>query len=86
VATAAYGLPGRPLANPYLGQLARRLCLFQQMRLAESKDGYEGLVDAPLLFWSHPAHKLAESSGIDGPDLLNQYPGGLPEQVDSGAE
>ena len=56
------------------------------MRLAESKDGDEGLVDAPLLFWSHPAQKLAESSGIDGPGLLNQHPGGLPEQVDFGAE
>jgi hypothetical protein len=56
------------------------------MRLAQSKDGHEGLVDAPLLFWSHPARKLAESSGIDGPDLLNQHPGGLPEQVDFGSE
>lgn len=56
------------------------------MRLAEAKDGHEGLVDAPLLFWSHPAYKLAESSGIDGPDLLNQDPGGLSQQVDLGAE
>ena len=60
--------------------------LFRQMRLAEAKDGDEGLVDAPLLFWTHPAYKLAESSGIDRPDLLNQDPGDLSHQVDLGAE
>jgi len=41
------------------------------MRLAESNDGHEGLADAPLLFWTHPARKLAEPSGIDRPGLLN---------------
>jgi hypothetical protein len=84
--TAAQGLPGRLLANPYLGQVAWHLCLFRQMRLAESKDGDEGLVDAPLLFWSHLAHEVTEASGVDGADLLNQDANGLPEQVNLRAE
>jgi hypothetical protein len=54
--------------------------------LAEPKDGHEGLVDTPLLFWAHPADDFTEPSGVDGPDLLNQNTGGLPEQVDLGTE
>jgi hypothetical protein len=45
--TSAHGL----LANLCLGRVAWHLWLFRQMRLAEAKDGDEGLVDAPLLFW-----------------------------------
>jgi hypothetical protein len=52
------------------------------MRLAQSKDGHESLVDAPLLLRAHPAHKLAEPGDVDRADLLNQDAGGLPEQVD----
>lgn len=54
--------------------------------LAEPKDGHEGLVNTPLLFWGHPAYKLTQSSRVDGPGLLNQDAGALPEQVDLRAE
>ena len=54
--------------------------------LAEPKDGHEGFVNTPLLFWAYPAYELTEPSGVDGPDLLNQHAGGFPEQVDLGTE
>ncbi len=57
---------------------------WRKMWLAQPKDRREGLVDTPLFFRSHPAHKLAEPSGIDGADLLNQHPGGRPSRSISG--
>jgi hypothetical protein len=39
-----------------------------------------------LLFWAHPAHDFTEPSSVNGPDLLNEDAGGLPEQVDLRAE
>lgn len=39
--------------------------------LAESEDGREGLVDAPLLVWADSAHQIAKPSGVDRSDLLN---------------
>lgn len=56
------------------------------MLLTEPKDCHEGLIDAPLLLWAHPAHEVPEPSGVDGADLLNQDAGGLSEQVDLGTE
>jgi hypothetical protein len=58
----------------------------RSLALSESKDGHEGLVDTPLLFWTYPAHEFAESPGVDGADLFNQDASGLPEQVDLGTE
>ena len=54
--------------------------------LAESQDGHQGLVDAPLLLRAHPAHELTESPSVDRADLLNQDAGGLAKQVDLGPE
>src|ERR1022692_3079409 len=45
-------------------QLARFL-------LAESQDGREGFVDAPLLVRADPAHQIAKPSDVDCADLLN---------------
>jgi hypothetical protein len=52
------------------------------MRLAQSKDSQEGLVDPPLLLKAHPAYELTEPGRVDSAGLLNQDAGGLPEQVD----
>jgi hypothetical protein len=54
--------------------------------LAKPKDGHEGLVNTPLLFRAYSAYEFTEPSGVDGPDLLNQNAGGLPEQVNLRAE
>ena len=57
-----------------------------QMRLAETEDGHQGLIDAPLLLGGHPGHEITKSSGINGTDLLDQDAGGLAEELDLGAE
>jgi hypothetical protein len=56
------------------------------MRLAEPKDGHQGLIDTPLLLRAHPAHEFAKPSRVDGAELFNQDTGGLAEQLDLGAE
>ncbi len=56
------------------------------MLLTKPKDRHEGLIDAPLLLRAHSAYELPEPPGVDSADLLNQHAGGLPEQVDLGAE
>jgi hypothetical protein len=56
------------------------------MRLAEPKDGHQGLIDTPQLLRVHPAHEFTEPSGVDRADLLDQDAGGLTEQVDLGTE
>ena len=56
------------------------------MLLAEPKDGHQGLVDAPLLLRTHPAHEFTKPSCVDRTDLLNQDAGGLTKQVDLGPE
>ena len=50
--------------------------------LAESQNGRESFVDAPLLFKGDPAHKVSKPSRVDGSDLLNQDAAGLVEQHD----
>ena len=55
-------------------------------RLAESQDGREGFVDAPLLFRGDPAYKISEPSCVDGSDLLDQDAADLIKQFDLGAE
>jgi hypothetical protein len=54
--------------------------------LAEPKDGHEGFVNTPVLLWAYPAYEFTGPSCADGPDLLNQDAGGLPEQVDLGTK
>jgi len=49
----------------------------RQMRLAEPKDGHQGVIDAPLLLRAHPAHEFTQPSCVDGADLLNQDTSGL---------
>jgi hypothetical protein len=39
--------------------------------LAESEDGREGFVDAPLLVWADFAHQIAKPASVDCADLLN---------------
>ena len=56
------------------------------MWLAESQDGHQGFVDAPLLLRAYPADEFTESPGVDCAHLLNQDAGGLPEKVNLGAE
>lgn len=54
--------------------------------LSKSQDGHEGFVDAPLLFWGEVSSEIAESPGVDGSHLLNEYPRGRPEQIDLRSE
>ena len=56
------------------------------MLLAEPKDGHQGLVDAPLLLRTHPAHEFTKLSWVDRADLLNQNTGSLTEQLDLRSE
>ncbi len=51
-------------------------------RLAESQDGRERFVDAPLLFGGEPADQVAKPPGVNCADLLNQDAGGLAEHRD----
>ncbi len=37
-----------------------------------AQDGREGFVDSPLLVWADPAHQIAEPSGLDRADLLDE--------------
>ena len=55
-------------------------------RLAEPKDGHQGLIDAPLLLRTYPAHEFTQPSCVDGTDLFNQDTGGLSKQLDLRAE
>src|SRR5713101_7373378 len=50
--------------------------------LAESEDGGQRLVDAPLLVWADSAHQIAKPSCGDCSDLLNKNTGGPTEQLD----
>lgn len=54
--------------------------------LAESRDGREGFVDAPLLFRGDPADQISKPSGVDGADLLNQDVDGLARATRSQGE
>jgi hypothetical protein len=61
----APGLPrGGHIKCGSASQLTRSL-------LAESEDGREGFVDAPLLVRADSAHQIAKPSGIDCADLLH---------------
>jgi hypothetical protein len=57
-----------------------------QMRLTQSEDGHQGLIDTPLLLRAHPAHKFTKPPCADGADLLNQDTAGLTKQLDLGPE
>ena len=56
------------------------------MRLAEPKDGHQGLIDTPLLLRAYLAHEFTKPPRVDSADLLNQDTGGLTEQLDLGPE
>ena len=56
------------------------------MRLAEPKDGHQGLIDTPLLLRAYPAHEFTKPPRVDRADLLNQNTGGLTEQLDLRSE
>ena len=56
------------------------------MRLAEPKDGHQGLIDTPLLLRAYPAHEFTKPPRIDSAGLLNQDTGGLTEQLDLRSE
>jgi hypothetical protein len=42
-----------------------------RIRLAQPKDGHEGLVNAPLLFRVHPADQITEPPSVNGADLFD---------------
>ena len=50
--------------------------------LPEAENGQQSLVDAPLLLWSHPAHKVAQAACVDCANLLHEDAGDLAQQVD----
>ena len=52
-----------------------------EVELAEAEDGKESLVDAPLLFWADVSDEFAKSGGVDCPDLFDEHPGCLAEQI-----
>ena len=56
------------------------------MRLTQSEDGHQGLIDTPLLLRAHPAHEFTKPPCVDGADLLNQDTGGHTKQLDLGPE
>lgn len=49
--------------------------------LAESQDGRECFVDAPLLVWREPADEIAKAPGVDGADLLDEDASCLAEEL-----
>ena len=44
----------------------------------ETQHGRQSFVNAPLLIWSDPAHKVAKPAGVDGADLLDENARSLP--------
>ena len=56
------------------------------MRLAETKDGQQGFVYAPLLFGADPSYPVSQPAGVDGADLLHKHAGLLAKHVDLGTE
>jgi len=49
--------------------------------LAKTEDGEESFVDAPLLLRANVADELAQSACVDCPDLFDEHPGCLAEQI-----
>jgi hypothetical protein len=60
--------------------------MLDTMELAKTEDGEESFVDAPLLLGAHVADQIAESAGVDRPDLFDEHPGCLAQQIDLWAE
>jgi hypothetical protein len=40
--------------------------------LAETQNGRQSFVDAPLPVWGDPPHQVAKLAGVDGADLLDE--------------
>jgi hypothetical protein len=40
--------------------------------LAETQNGRQSFIDAPLLVWGDPPHQVAKLAGVDGADLLDE--------------
>jgi hypothetical protein len=55
--------------------------VFRAALLSKSQDGDEGFVDAPLLFRSEVSDEITEPADVDGSHLLDEHPGGRPEQI-----
>ena len=57
-----------------------------QEELAKIEDCEESFVDTPLLLGADVIDEFAKSAGIDCPDLLDEHPGCIAEQIDLRAE